>query len=910
MLKKKQKSTHPPSDEPKSTGFRPPRAFSPPTKSTSNDDLPAEMRKIEEKQVELMSLEYIQSVPEGDPLREMFLSLNPRQRQSVMADGCTLVLAGPGSGKTRVIVTKIIRLLSLPKLPPSYICAVTFTNKAAAEMRHRIMQTYGDRGRGVFLGTFHQLCARILRTRGSYVGVKPNFFICDADDSQSLVKRITKELSLSSAHESAYSIINAAKGLRLSPMEYIKQSGRGVSADIQKHIVTIYNQYQQTLQVMGGLDFNDLLLKVVELFEMYPEVKTQFANACHHLLIDEFQDTNMLQFEICKHLSSVHQTMTAVGDPYQCIYSWRGADFTNINKLTVQFPNCRSIFLDQNYRSTNTLLKCTNSIMNSAADSLRGNMWTQNTRGLPVYLLGSQDPEAEARLIARELNQLQAAKAIDWKDVAVLCRNHYMTRAVEEEFVRKSIPYFLIGGVAFYDREEIKDVLSYLRLAMNPKDDFSFQRVVNTPTRGIGQKTIDTIREIAAKNSTSMFDIAGRIALGDTSDGIPTTRRKAIVLFVNIIDRLVNMATRGLSPKDIVAFVLKEISFEDHLRKDADTFQQRWENVHELLHVASQDVNFAPSDDEPELTTPLARFMHYVSLLTGHDDGSGKKGVVISTLHSAKGLEWPVVFITGVETGIIPSYRSLDSIKSLDEERRLFYVGSTRAKALLYWTHCLHRRIAGEMQSSTVSMFIRSVTDEVVETSAPKKTKAFLEDLCKFTGKTPIDPALLSPQSSQEGNPSPKPATTRPTSASATASTTQLSTSSAGKYSGTTTPRKGTTYHPPQPRMASTTSPSTKSLSSAGNQFTSKPPTLPTPSGNPHTRTQQPPDQQVGAFMTFKLSPPKAGPSGFVSAKTVLQTSTGEKTTRSSSQLPIRPQAPHPGQPRIIQVLDDSDDEE
>jgi DNA helicase-2/ATP-dependent DNA helicase PcrA len=633
--------------------------------------------------------------------------LNATQREAVTHDaGPLLVLAGAGSGKTRVITHRIAHLIRERGVQPHRVVAVTFTNKAAAEMRDRVERLLGSRVLGAWIGTFHALCVRILRRDGERVGLAPGFNIYDGDDQLALVKRILKaeageEASLSP--RTLLSRISRAKNA-LQSLDDLEQ--RAFTPE-RKLLVCIFREYQEALRKSNAVDFDDLLLRAIELFREHADVAQAYAERCEHLLVDEYQDTNRPQYLLVRALTARHGNVCVVGDEDQSIYRFRGAELRNILEFENDHPGTRTIRLEQNYRSTGTILRAAGAVVANNVNRKGKTLWTENPPGDKIECFRSPDDRTEAAWIAQRVGGL--AHDTDHGDIAVLYRTNAQSRLFEEIFRREGIPFQVVGSVRFYARKEVKDVLAYLRLAANRSDDVAFRRVVNTPPRGIGATTLGALERVAATTGLPLLDAVGHVLERDL---IATRSAKRLVEFRELVDGLAHDV--GDEP---IAVLLERVvaatSYEAYLEKAYPGMgADRMENVQSLVSAA---VEYAEESDD----ATLEGFLDRSALVSDADDVGREPGVTLMTVHCAKGLEFPVVFLSGLEERLFPHAMSVGSDEDIEEERRLCYVAMTRAKQRLLMTHARFRRIQGVLIPNPASRFIGEIPAEVIEEIAP-----------------------------------------------------------------------------------------------------------------------------------------------------------------------------------------------
>jgi len=626
--------------------------------------------------------------------------LNEEQLAAVRhGDGPQLVLAGAGSGKTRVITYRIAWLVRERGVDPSRIVAVTFTNKAASEMRDRAERLLATWPLTTFLGTFHRYALRLLRAYGERLGLARDFAVLDDADQRSLVKRAMEAEGVA---ESAFpprallAAISSAKNRLLSPDLYEKTAHDVFS----QRVARVFRRYEALRRKASGVDFDDLLLYAVRLFEEDPGLGERLRNRVKHLLVDEFQDTNHAQLRLVAELAAPAGDLTAVGDEDQGIYRWRGADLSNILEFERHFPGAAVRKLERNYRSTSTILDAANAVVAHNRERRGKRLWTDAGRGEPIRLFRNGDEADEARRLTAELVRLRGRFALT--DFAVLVRTNAQTRAFEEEFFRARVPYTLVGGVRFYERAEIKDVLAYLRVLRNPRDNFSLARILNQPPRGIGKTTAALLEERAAEAGGVLWDV---LAL-DRLDSFPARAATALRGFRDLIGEL-RTAADELPLPALLDQVLARTGLADNLRPDDEADQARLENLRELLSAAqSFTESRAFGSAEEDL---LTSFLDQVALVSDLDGWDAERGVTLMTLHSAKGLEFPVVFLPGLEDGLLPHFNAQGRAEDLEEERRLFYVGMTRAERILFLSTCRRRRIAGRYQDQVDSPLLAEI---------------------------------------------------------------------------------------------------------------------------------------------------------------------------------------------------------
>ncbi len=615
-------------------------------------------------------------------------------------DGPVLVLSGAGTGKTRVLTTRLVHILSTQRAWPSQILAVTFTNKAAAEMKGRISAILGRPVEGWWLGTFHALAARILRGHAERVGLKPNFSILDTDDQLRLVKQLIQAENLDSQKwpsRVVLGIIERWKDRGLTPERVTRAEQAEVASG---RILDIYRDYQARLATLNACDFGDLLLHNIELFQKAPEVLQKYQAQFKYILVDEYQDTNVAQYLWLRLLAQGHRNLCVVGDDDQSVYGWRGAEVENILKFEQDFPGAKVIRLEQNYRSTPHILAAASGLIAKNAGRLGKTLWTERAEGEKVRVTSAWDGEEEARQIGEEIEALQR-KHHALREVAILVRAGFQTREFEERFITLGIPYRVIGGPRFYERLEIRDALAYLRLVNQPDDALAFERIVNTPRRGLGDSTVRRLHDLSRAQSISLPEAARRIV--ETDELKPAARRALAGLMQDLA------RWRGLAETTdhaaLAEIVLDESGYTDMWKQDKSIEAPgRLENLKELIHALEEFEN-------------LGGFLEHVSLVMENVENGDRDQLTIMTLHGAKGLEFDVVFLPGWEEGLFPSQRTLDEngLKGLEEERRLAYVGITRARKIAYLSHAANRRIHNQWQNALPSRFLAELPAENIE---------------------------------------------------------------------------------------------------------------------------------------------------------------------------------------------------
>lgn len=664
------------------------------------------------------------SLPHQKKTEERLDKLNPPQREAVrQVEGPLLVLAGAGSGKTRVITHRIAHLIR-NVCPARNILAVTFTNKAAGEMRDRVGALFGEHLKGLWIGTFHSICARLLRIHANLLGLSPDYTIYDMDDQRKLVTQVLRTMHLPErmfAPREILARIDRAKNDGIGPKEF---EGEDFFSDL---VAKVYPEYQQRLLAANAVDFGDLLRLTNQLLTENPDLRKELSQHFRYILVDEFQDTNKVQYDLVRHLSSEHQNLCVVGDDDQSIYGWRGADISNILNFESDHPNAKIVKLEQNYRSTQTILDAADGVISRNLGRKGKRLWTDKGGGEPIHYVRCNNEREEAAYVANTVGQLRANGSYAYGNIAIFYRTHAQSRVIEDALrsASPSIPYAVVGGIRFYDRAEIKDLLAYLKLLTNPLDDISLLRVINTPTRGIGQTTIDKIIDYSRKADKSLWQAAlacGKNS-GDAKGILRTGPRKKVKTFCDLIESLTSELEDG-SPAQIAESVLGKTGYIERLAIDGSAeANSRVENLMELVGSIRDYERGGRSEErlvelgESEDNGPtLHGYLQQVTLSTSVDVYSEDEGqITMMTAHSAKGLEYPVVFIIGLEKGIFPHSRSLDDEDQMEEERRLAYVAITRAEERLYLSNAQSRYFFGKEQVNPPSEFINDIPQELIE---------------------------------------------------------------------------------------------------------------------------------------------------------------------------------------------------
>ena len=656
-------------------------------------------------------------MPNAEQLLE---GLNPQQKAAVEHIGAPLlVVAGAGSGKTRVLTRRIAYLLAERGVAPYEVLAITFTNKAAGEMKERVAELVGDRARSMWVSTFHSACVRILRQEAVRLGYSNSFTIYDSADSQKLLSHIMKDMNLDAkryAPRAVQALISAAKNELMGPADYQLQA----TDHFAQIVAEVYAVYQRRLTSANAMDFDDLIGKTVELLQRFPEAKARYRSRFRHILVDEYQDTNHAQYILIKELVGTEfdgypvAELCVVGDADQSIYAFRGANIRNILQFEADYQNARTILLEQNYRSTQNILSAANAVIGNNEGRKEKNLWADSGAGAKITGYLAESEQDEAAYVAGEIRRLQAEGISTPGETAVFYRTNAQSRAFEEAFLRAPLPYKVIGGLRFYERKEVKDFLAYLRIIVNPQDEVSVRRVINTPKRGIGDRALDLVDEYAKAHDVSFWQA---LTKWNEISELAARSGGAIRDFVAIIDSLATLNEAKVAPSSIAQAVLEQSGLLTELQKSDDPQDEsRIENMEELVAVAIE-YETGEVDEGEEIS--LMGFLEDVALVADSDqipDGEDHGGVVtLMTLHTAKGLEFPTVFLTGMEEGLFPHSRTLGDKNEVEEERRLAYVGLTRARERLYLSRSEYRSSWGSPTYNPASRFLTEIPEELIE---------------------------------------------------------------------------------------------------------------------------------------------------------------------------------------------------
>ena len=652
--------------------------------------------------------------------------LNPQQAEAVInTEGPMLIMAGAGSGKTKVLTCRVANLLQ-KGVRPYRILAITFTNKAAAEMRERVNNMSGPAAKDVWLFTFHAFCARFLRMEiDKLPGYGGNFAIYDTADSQNLIKQILKEMNLDDKRfqpSGILSRISNAKNALQDAAAFARQAGDFY----EQKVADIYSRYEQKLQLNNALDFDDLLMLSIKLLQENKEVREKYQDRFDYLLVDEYQDTNHAQYLLTKFLAAKHRNICVVGDADQSIYGWRGADIQNILDFEKDYPDAKVIKLEQNYRSTQIILDAANAVIENNTGRKPKNLWTENKSGADIIYFQAVDERDEARFVIEQLQNLQRTENKKLGDMAILYRTNTQSRIFEEMLIKSGISYNMVGGLKFYERKEIKDIIAYLRVIFNPADSLSLLRIINVPKRGIGDASLAKIQAYAAANSVSLFEAVSNAA---AIDGLSSRFISKLDDLAGIIFELMNLANEA-PVEDLIDRVLRDTGYLEELENErTPQAQSRIDNLHELISVAQE---FAASEEENN----LENFLVHVALVSDIDDTElGEDAITLMTLHSSKGLEFPVVFLVGMEEGLFPHARTLMDETEIEEERRLCYVGITRAKEKLFLSSTKMRTIYGNTVTYPPSRFLQEIPAHLVKTIKRQERFSALENFKQVSEK-------------------------------------------------------------------------------------------------------------------------------------------------------------------------------
>lgn len=634
--------------------------------------------------------------------------LNPEQQNAVKTtEGPLLIMAGAGSGKTRVLTHRIAYLMVEKQINPYNILAITFTNKAAREMRERIQRMMGGAADEVWISTFHSMCVRILRRDIDRLGYNRNFTILDSGDQLSVIKQILKDRNIDPKKFDPRAILGSISSAKNELMDE-KEYANSVGDYFEKIVSDVYTEYQKRLRKNQALDFDDLIMMTIQLFKRVPDVLERYQRKFQYIHVDEYQDTNRSQYMLVKLLAARFKNLCVVGDSDQSIYRWRGADIKNILSFEKDYPNAKVILLEQNYRSTKRILLAANKVIANNRNRKEKNLWTDNAEGNKIYYFRADSEQGEAQFVISKMKELVKTESRKYSEMAILYRTNAQSRVIEEALLKSNIEYSIVGGTKFYDRKEIKDILAYLRLIANPNDDISLQRIINVPKRGIGSSSFDKMANFALNYDISIFDALESIELMGLSPKIT----KAATEFKNLVNGFYQMQGY-LSVTELVEEVLHKTGYREMLEAEKTIeAQSRLENIDEFLSVTK---NFEENSEDKSLVGFLTDLALVADIDQLDDDGEKMDAVVLMTLHSAKGLEFPVVFLIGLEEGVFPHSRSLMEEAEMEEERRLMYVGVTRAEEQLFISNAQMRTLYGRTNMNAPSRFIKEIPEDVLE---------------------------------------------------------------------------------------------------------------------------------------------------------------------------------------------------
>ncbi|TPR24752.1 DNA helicase PcrA [Apilactobacillus micheneri] len=645
------------------------------------------------------------------PVNDVISGMNNKQKEAVLCtEGPLLIMAGAGSGKTRVLTHRIVYLIEEKQVLPWNILAITFTNKAAREMKERVASLLDYGGNEVWVSTFHALCVRILRSHIDKIGYNRAFTIAGSSEQRTLVKRILKDLNIDPKKNDPRAILSTisnAKNDLKTPAEFNESLNH--TSPFEEVVGQVYTEYQKRLHNNQALDFDDLIMMTIQLFEEVPEVLDYYQNKFHYIHVDEYQDTNEAQYKLVTMLAKKYKNICVVGDADQSIYGWRGANMNNILNFQNDYKNANTVMLEQNYRSTKNILSAANDVIKNNVSRKEKNLWTDNDEGDKISYYRGQSEVDEAHFVVTQIKKVIEEKNYSYNDFAILYRTNAQSRIIEETFLKSNIPYSIVGGHKFYDRKEIQDILAYLTLIANPSDSMSLERIINEPKRGIGASSIEKLRVFAQENNWSMLEATKNIELNNT---LSNRARTAIDQFGRLMTGLQKIAMEN-KVTDVTQHILDDSGYLDNLKQSKSLESKaRIENIEEFISVTQQfDNNHDDNDGDESLTDFLAD----LALVSAQDDVDEQTPqVTLMTLHAAKGLEFPVIFLMGMEEGIFPLSRSLEKEDELEEERRLAYVGITRAQKKLYITNAFSRMLYGRRQTNPESRFIDEISDNLI----------------------------------------------------------------------------------------------------------------------------------------------------------------------------------------------------
>ncbi|MGC7653228.1 DNA helicase PcrA [Staphylococcus epidermidis] len=640
-------------------------------------------------------------------------NMNSEQSEAVRTtEGPLLIMAGAGSGKTRVLTHRIAYLLDEKDVSPYNILAITFTNKAAKEMKARVEHLVGEEAQVIWMSTFHSMCVRILRRDADRIGVERNFTIIDPTDQKSVIKDVLKSENIDSKRFEPRMFIGAISNLK-NELKTPEDAQKEANDFHSQMVATVYKGYQRQLSRNEALDFDDLIMTTINLFERVPETLEYYQNKFQYIHVDEYQDTNKAQYTLVKLLANKFKNLCVVGDSDQSIYGWRGADIQNILSFEEDYPEAKTIFLEQNYRSTKNILNAANEVIKHNSERKPKGLWTANSGGDKIQYYEAMTERDEAEYVVKEIMKHQRSGK-KYSEMAILYRTNAQSRVLEETFMKSNIPYTMVGGQKFYDRKEIKDLLSYLRVIANSNDDISLQRIINVPKRGIGPSSVEKIQTYALQNNISMFDALAEVDF----IGLSKKVTQECISFYEMIQNLIK-EQEFLEISEIVDEVLQKSGYRDMLdREQSIESRSRLENLDEFMSVPKDYEENTPLEEQS-----LINFLTDLSLVADIDEADTQNGVTLMTMHSAKGLEFPIVFIMGMEESLFPHIRAIKSEDDheMEEERRICYVAITRAEELLYITNATTRMLFGRSQSNMPSRFLKEIPEDLLDSHTGQK---------------------------------------------------------------------------------------------------------------------------------------------------------------------------------------------
>lgn len=659
-------------------------------------------------------------------MNSLVKNMNTEQSEAVRTtEGPLLIMAGAGSGKTRVLTHRIAYLLDEKDVSPYNILAITFTNKAAKEMKARVEQLVGEEAQVIWMSTFHSMCVRILRRDADRIGIERNFTIIDPTDQKSVIKDVLKNENIDSKRFEPRMFIGAISNFK-NELKTPEDAQNEANDYHSQMVATVYKGYQRQLSRNEALDFDDLIMTTINLFERVPEALEYYQNKFQYIHVDEYQDTNKAQYTLIKLLANKFKNLCVVGDSDQSIYGWRGADIQNILSFEEDYPNAKTIFLEQNYRSTKTILNAANEVIKNNTERKPKGLWTANTGGDKINYYEATTERDEAEYVVKEIMKHQR-NGKKYSDMAILYRTNAQSRVLEETFMKSNIPYTMVGGQKFYDRKEIKDLLSYLRVIANSNDDISLQRIINVPKRGVGPSSVEKIQTYAVQNNISMFDALGEVDF----IGLSKKVTQECISFYEMIQNLIK-EQEFLEISEIVEEVLVKSGYRDMLdREQTLESRSRLENLDEFMSVPKDYEENTPLEEQS-----LINFLTDLSLVADIDEADTESGVTLMTMHSAKGLEFPIVFIMGMEESLFPHIRAIksDDDHEMEEERRICYVAITRAEETLYITNATTRMLFGRSQSNMPSRFLKEIPEDLMESHSGSKRQT-IQPMAKPTQK-------------------------------------------------------------------------------------------------------------------------------------------------------------------------------